>query len=230
MTEYGYCVDFSVINWVTLAPECYALEAAYDSKHSLEQAANEELANVELNSPKCDVWALGAILFQFVFGLASHTESSHQHLSQLLAPRRIVSLGIELLASPDPVDGYSHMLALYEIDEKRRAQVEAKTKPVVIELIKRCLTVDPGKRPNFRQLIEFFEKECGSKLLEDCAAITKNENCWDGVRWKLFSNKVRSVHLSDMMDEEEDTNEKERFVKPLYSNTSNLDKLYPRKN
>lgn len=198
MTEYGYCVDFSVINWATLAPESYALDAAYDSKHTPGShetpASSEDTVHIELNSSKSDVWAFGTMLFQFVFGLSSHTESSQQHMSQLLEPSRIATMTIELLSSTE-VDGYPHMLRLYEIDEKRRAQVEGKTKPYLIELIKRALVVDPNRRATFHELVEFFERNA-----EICDASPLGEDSWrDSIRWNLFAGKIRSDHLDDEM-------------------------------
>lgn len=224
MTEYGYCVDFPIVNWVTLAPECYALEASYDSKNHVEQAANDELANVELNCSKADVWAFGVILFQFVYGLSSQTESSQLHLSQLLSPQRIITATIDLLMTSSDggsggeqqhetnkkTTGYEHMLSLYAIEEKRRVQVEAKIKGVFLELIKQCLCVDPVKRPGFRELLWFFEKECASggsggervKLATSGQYEAGSEDRVESVRWNLFTNSVRSVHLSDLIDDD----------------------------
>lgn len=200
MTEYGYCVDFSVINWATLAPECYAIDAAYDCKHSLSQEPatnNKDKANIELNSSKADVWALGSILFQFVYGLSSHTESSQEHLSALLTPPRIVSLTIELLASKMNIendnknDGYEHMMRLYEIDEKKRIQIEAKTKPYIIELIKKSLRINASKRPTFHELIKIFEQDS-----EICDPSVISEDCWDAFKRNLFATTIRSDHIS----------------------------------
>jgi TBC domain-containing protein kinase-like protein len=74
MSEYGFCVNFPVVNLVTLPPECIILEYHYANKFSSHPANNKE-QNISLNNPKSDVWSLGVCLFQFFFALNDLNET-----------------------------------------------------------------------------------------------------------------------------------------------------------
>jgi TBC domain-containing protein kinase-like protein len=231
MTEYGYCVDFPIVNYVTLAPECYLLEKFYDCKHADTQASNDELANIELNYPKSDVWSLGVLLFQFIFGLSSQTQSSQQHLSQLLSAERIINCTIDLFSrlergelsdSDDEANimGYQHMLTIYDIDAVRRAAVEAKTKPIFISLIKKCLTLNPAKRPDFKELLKFYVANVPElKMVSPGGGGGGEDESIESSRFNLFSQQVRSDYLSDNKietDQEEEDHLWRRGVDEVY--------------
>lgn len=207
MTEYGYCVDFPMVNYVTLAPECYMLEKFYDSKHADVQASNEELANVELNYAKSDVWSFGVLLFQFLFGLSSQTESSQQHLNQLLSAERLIDRTIDLLNDERDSAGYEHLLKIYDIDPQKQALVESKIRPIFLNLVRKCLVVNPTKRPNFRELLKFYTNGQTSSELKLLINVErrKNEETIESIKFsRLFGNQIRSIYLKDPSQEGQD--------------------------
>jgi hypothetical protein len=164
MTEHGYCVNFPVANLATLAPECLLMEFIYSNKFADNPTNNNE-QNIELNDPKADVWAFGVILFQFLFGLSSQTESTQQHFNELLSPERLINNALDLLKrelfnsdSLNESSGYNYMISLYGIDEIKRKDNERRIHPTFIQLIKKCLTVNSNKRPTFNGLYELLER------------------------------------------------------------------------
>ena len=215
MSEYGFCVNFPVCNFVTLAPECLILEFLYGNKFG-EHPVNNNEQNVELNSPKADVWALGVILFQFLFGLSSQTESSQQQLNKLLTTERIISNALELIKNDNPDNdsaGYDYLFRLYDIDADRRKSLEQRVRPVLIQLIKKCLIVNPVNRPDFKRLLEFFEASLSasnelkyllskkSNLMEDEDSYDRNEESIEAIKWKLFNGKIRSSSISPKLND-----------------------------
>jgi TBC domain-containing protein kinase-like protein len=205
MSEYGYCVDFPIVNYVTLAPECFVLDYTYGNKFDELQPNNNE-QNIELNNPKSDVWAIGVILFQFLFGLSSQTETSQQKLDELLAPERIVECSLDLLENSDSMSGYEYLLSLYKIDEEKKNSNERKIKPIFLDLIKKCLTVDIIKRPTIEELNQFFESylEKTSEFSSLLKMNKKVDNDQNGVI-KLFNRRLTFNENNDEDDEEEET-------------------------
>ena len=130
MTEYGYCVDFSIVNYATIAPECFYLESKYDRKHFDHSTVvnNNDLLNIELNNSKADVWSFGALLFQFLYGLGTQNDNSHaKKLNDLLSIERIVELVIDSFDKNDSEScstGYEYLLKLFEISNERRQLIE----------------------------------------------------------------------------------------------------------
>jgi TBC domain-containing protein kinase-like protein len=217
MTEYGYCVDFPIVNQVTLAPECYTLDFAYDRKYSDHHSVinNNDVINVELNShPKSDVWSFGVILFQFLFGLSAQTDASSKKLNELLSTERILTEmtqtirrahGEKELDTQGSI-GYEFLLKLYEVSEERRVFVERRFKPVFTQLVRKCLIVDTEKRPDFAHLLDFFVKSSDIKsnnfikarmeeAESDVTNETDSEECVDAVKWRILGSKIRSSYL-----------------------------------
>jgi len=143
MSECGFCVNFPVCNLVTLAPECLVLEYLYGNKFG-EYPVNNNEQNVELNNSKCDVWSLGVVLFQFLFGLSSQTESTQENLNKLLTSERIISNALDLILDENKTDdmGYKYMIKLYDIEPEKFKSLEQRIKPVLLQLVKKCLIVD----------------------------------------------------------------------------------------
>ena len=224
MSECGFCVNFPVCNFVTMAPECLVLEYLYGNKFG-EYPVNNNEQNVELNNPKADVWALGVVLFQFLFGLSSQTESSQQSHNKLLTPERVIAKSLDLLLNDDsppqtpPKTGFEFLCELYEIEDDKQKQLESRVKPVLVELIKRCLTVNPLERPDFQTLLSFFEAnvdvcelpQSGSQKKQSSLVQFLNgecdpsqEHCAESIKLKLFCGRVRSSYLKTDKEEGED--------------------------
>jgi hypothetical protein len=226
MTEYGYCVDFPVVNHVTLPPECYTLDMNYDRKyldhHSI--VNNNDVLNTELNShPKSDAWSFGVILFQFVFGVSAQTDASSKKLNELLSVERIVNEMAQLISrARDEIEldskgtlGYQFLLKLYEVSDERRVFIERRFKPVFIQLICKCLVVNTENRSGFSQLLEFFMQspdiksnnfikarieEAKSDLLNDI----DSEESIDAIKSRIFGAKIRSDYFkNDQISKEE---------------------------
>ena len=58
MTEHGYCVNFPIINLLTVAPECLCLDFCYGNKFD-ECPSNNNEQYTQLNNSKSDVWSYG---------------------------------------------------------------------------------------------------------------------------------------------------------------------------
>ena len=197
MSEHGYCVNFPIVNMGTLSPECLILEYLYGNKEV--PGLNRE-ENIELNNVKSDVWAIGAILFQFFFGFSSQTGSSQKQLGELLAPERIVKMSLDILKT-QKYSGYEFMLQLYQVDVNKQQTIETKIHPVLIELLKKCLVVIPSQRPSFEELLKFLEKFLSSSN-ELKFLVNKDENL-DLTNTKYFDGKIRSDCLPMRSSEKE---------------------------
>lgn len=211
MSECGFCVNFPVCNFVTLAPECLILEYLYGNKFG-EYPVNNNEQNVELNNSKCDVWSLGVLLFQFLFGLSSQTESTQENLNKLLTPERVISNALDLVLDDNKTDdmGYKYMIKLYNIESEKCKYLEQRIKPILLELLKKCLIVDCTERPDFQSLLEFFELNASHELPEllstrknsinqiqllNGASDPNTEHNIESIRLKLFTSKIRSSYL-----------------------------------
>ena len=256
MTEYGYCVDFPIVNYVTLAPECYSLDASFDRKNCDHHAIinNNDVLNVELNShPKSDVWSLGVILFQFLFGLSSQTDASSKKLNDLLSPERILNEMLELiirsrveneqtdLDSDDGTLGYEFLLKLYEITSDRRIFIERRFKPIFMKLVRKCLIVNVEIRPDFTKLLEFFTQSADIASNEFIKSVKEEilvnytscdfqnevdrDESVDAVKWRIFGAKTRSNYLK--MDDK-DSNKLIKIGNELHEDDSEDDHLWRR--
>lgn len=157
MSEGGFCVDFPIINIATMAPESLFLEYNYANKFSKCPANNTE-QNIELSDPKSDVWSFGAILFQFLYGLSENVQANQLKLDHVL---KIV---IAFLSDPNS-NGYSYMLALYQIDIRRQQYHEQKMPLFLLELMKTCLVLKSFNRPSFEKINALFYEYISSKHL-----------------------------------------------------------------
>jgi len=92
MSEGGFCIETSLIELSSCPPECFLVEFLYANKFSACPANNTE-QNGQLNDPKTDVWAFGAVMFQFLFGL------SDQISKDLLRPERVIKYVLEFLTA-----------------------------------------------------------------------------------------------------------------------------------
>ena len=187
MTEQGECVDFAVANAVTMAPECFVGDfiAAAAAAAKADDNNSSSSSSFMSTSSKSDVWSLGVVLFQFMYGLAGPTDASQQRLDKLLAPERLVRMMLDMLSaqsdaywqqqqqqqqddSTDDDDddddelGYTYMLEVYQLDAERRRAAENRLRPMFVQLIKRCLQVRVRRRPTFAQLLAEFERMCGA--------------------------------------------------------------------
>ncbi|CAF1036134.1 unnamed protein product [Brachionus calyciflorus] len=187
MSENSHCVNFPVVNFESLAPECYLLDYLRENDTNLEQpTSNSELLNTDLNNPKSDVWAFGCILVQFFFGL------KNLKINQEYIIERNLNLDVNS-------NGYEFILDLYGIDENKKNLIEQKTRSIFIKLIKKCLIVDALKRPDFKELYEYFsecliEENLGSLLNHNLGTKTENLN--------LFSNKIRFCDDDTIQEED----------------------------
>lgn len=229
MTEYGYCVDFPIVNYVTLAPECYSLDHAFDRKHFDHHSVvnnNDEL-NIELNNhSNTDVWSFGVILFQFIFGLGTTADNSTK--KDLLSQERILDEMCLLInkakTNPELDDGtlgYEYLIKLYEVSEERRVYVERRFKPIFIQLIRKCLLVDATRRVDFNQLLAFFTSNSDIKSNEFIKRLREKEmndetelattgqikidreESMSSMRWRIFNpTNIRSSYVAKEADKQ----------------------------
>ena len=212
ISECGFCVNFPVCNFVTLSPESLLIEYLYGNKFG-EYPVNNNEQHIELNNSKSDVWSLGVVLFQFLFGLSSQTESTQESLNKLLTPERIINNAINelILDKNENVDkGYHFMIRLYNIEAEKCKLLEQRIRPVLLQVIKKCLTVKCSDRPDFQSLLEFFEANAGAELPQLSLSLKKSisltnflngepnlseENSIESIKLKIFNGKVRSAYL-----------------------------------
>jgi len=187
MSEGGFCLDASLIQLATCPPECLLVEFLHANKFAACPANNTE-QNTHLNDPKADVWALGAVLFQFLFGLTD------QLTKDLLEPPRVVTYALNYLATmTKPSSGYAYLLGLYEIDANRQAQCEQRIPVLLIELMRKCLVMESGERPCLTQVAEFYEARLGQEGIEIVGESAAKEV--DAAKWQLFGGEIRSTGL-----------------------------------
>lgn len=195
MTEFGYCVNFPVVNLVTIAPECLVLDFIYGNKFN-ECPLNNNEQNIQLNNSKADVWSYGVILFQFLFGLSNQKEYEH-----LLTSDRIIDRAMNLLEQTcneqaGESSGYNYLIRLYEIDPVKQNQIEQRIRPFFINLIKKCLNPNVSQRPGFNKLLELFEEHLNAtNEFKHLLKVKTNSSSYENDKWQLFSGKTRSDSL-----------------------------------
>ena len=113
--------------------------------------------------------------------------------------------------------GYHHMIKLYDIEPEKCKFLETRIKPILLELIKKCLTVNCSHRTDFRALLDFFEADTDSLTIQSQSRKKSTslgnteyeEHTIESVRLKLFNGKsVRSSYLATckkkLKEEDED--------------------------
>jgi TBC domain-containing protein kinase-like protein len=187
MSEGGFCLDASLLQLATCPPECLLIEFLHANKFA-DCPANNTEQNTHLNDPKADVWALGAVLFQFLFGLTD------QITKDLLEPQRVVNYALNYLATmTSPSSGYAYLLGLYEIDVNKQAQCEQRIPALLIELMHMCLVMESGERPCLTQVVEFYEARLSQEVKEMVGESAAKEV--NVAKWQLFGGVLRSTGL-----------------------------------
>lgn len=211
MTECGYCVNFPIVNLVTLAPECLILDFIYGNKFD-ECPSNNNQQNIQLNNSKTDVWSYGIILFQFLFGVSNQKE-----FDCLLTPERIIENALNLVQEAYNNDdeklssaGYEYILKLYGIDSAKQNQIEQRIRPFFIQLLKKCLNPNVIKRPEFKEIVQFYEQFLEtSNDFKQFLSFKTCTNDFDIVKWQFFSGSTRSRCLEmKTLNEMNDNNNK----------------------
>ena len=201
MSECGFCVSFPIANLSTMAPECLLLEYLYGNKFS-ECPANNNVQHVELENQKFDVWSLGAVLFQFVFGL------SETATRELLEQDRVLLHAAKCFTGSFE-SGYSYLLKLYEINTARQLMVEQRTRPFLLKFMNECLTLDPIKRPGFSQLVQTYEQYLNVST-EFKHLLESEEDSFDSLKWNLFNGLTRSSYLPNNRENDEYINQTDK--------------------
>ena len=217
MTEHGFCVNFPIINLFTVAPECICLDFCYGNKFD-ECPSNNNEQYIQLNNSKSDVWSYGCILFQFLFGVSNQKENGH-----LLGFERVIDKALTLLEEYGSSDslvvdnsaGYNYMLDIYEIDSVRQNQIEQRTRPFFIQLIKKCLNPNASQRPEFDQLLESYEEYLNStNEFKHLLALKNDSNDYEFKKWELFSinetlrsSNLEMKHLDEMKQQQSQVEE-----------------------
>lgn len=197
MTEYGFCANFPVSNSEALAPECLLLDFIYGNKFD-DYPTNNNEKNGELNDPKADIWSLGVVLFQLMFGI-NVSLKMEKLIEKSLNLLKLANLAAENGGAGEESIGYEHLLDMFEVDGAKRMHTEKRIKPALMKIIKSCLNPNPAKRPDIKSVLRRFKEsldltapplanEERRELLNELQ--TENEEPIEAVKFRLFGSNL----------------------------------------
>jgi serine/threonine protein kinase len=160
----------------------------------------------QVNNPKIDIWSLGIIILQFIYGIK--TESFEHDISVKETSKNMINL-LKRAKAVEGLDAYSYFIDLLKIDAKKQEFIEGRWQPL-ITLIKKCLKVNLRQRPTAEELKTFLSKEVN---IESPKSTESHDR--DQFKNRIFNKSLRSSLISMSKSSKKDTNQS-LFTKDYY--------------
>lgn len=152
-----------------MSPEIYAGMLRDEDGGGEEQEQEQEAGSIKITK-QVDVWALGIILYQIVYGFQPFHQVPGGRMSKILA--------------------VSSLLHPVEFDEKENLD------PELLDTMKRCLEKDPTKRATIEELLTHpylrpqHQKVSNSKMCNNCKTWQRDMAKVNHKRGKKVSNQI----------------------------------------